>query len=139
MVMNDQEIIRFEGYNIREIEYRVIKEPIDDESGEKKENTIEIDVEAGINSDKTQASILLIAIVKDVQQSREIKCSVQGDFSILDESLSEEQITKFLGRNAVSIIFPYVRTCISMISSLDSSQAIVLPLINTKVFDEKSQ
>ncbi|EIP8075184.1 protein-export chaperone SecB [Enterococcus faecalis] len=42
----------------------------------------------------------------------------------------KEEILNFLGLNGSAILLPYVRAIVSMLTTLDSNQAIVLPTIN---------
>ena len=43
---------------------------------------------------------------------------------------------KHLSVNGTAILFPYLRSIVSILSSLDNSNAIVLPTINTHSFVE---
>ena len=51
---------------------------------------------------------------------------VSGYFTINSESEQEN----YLVVNGAAIIFPYLRSAISMVSSLDSSDAVLIPTVN---------
>ena len=54
---------------------------------------------------------------------------VRGNFT-LDGSLSDDDAQKFLGQNGAAMLYPYVRTIISVVTSLDDQNVSVLPSLN---------
>ncbi|AUI80235.1 hypothetical protein BB562_11480 [Lactiplantibacillus pentosus] len=59
-----------------------------------------------------------------------IDLELEGYFEVSNE-LDNSKIATALAVNGVAILFPYARSVISMVSTLDSSEVIVLPTINT--------
>ena len=65
--------------------------------------------------------------------------SVIGYFEINPE-VEQEEIEQYLVQNGTAILFPYLRTTISFITSLDNEKAIIIPTINTiGLFEEESE
>lgn len=95
-------------------------------------------VTTGITEDKKNAIVILNVKVKDIELGRYIECEVLGEFSIND-NIDESNIENTLGINGVALIYPYVRTIISIISTLDSEKAILIPTINTNIYKESSR
>ena len=52
-----------------------------------------------------------------------------GQFS-LAEDLNDEEIKMFVSQNGVAMLYPYARTIVSVITSLDDSNVSVLPTLN---------
>lgn len=60
-----------------------------------------------------------------------IKARIIGMFEFVSsETVPEEQIMQFYKVNAVAILFPYLRSLITDISSKGNAPAIILPTIN---------
>ena len=55
--------------------------------------------------------------------------SLEGYFEF-DSTVERFTRDKFLTTNAPSILYPYCRSFISMVSSFDSETAVILPVIN---------
>lgn len=117
-------VISFEKYEILSIEYKKSDE-------QTKENTdINTEVSLGI-SDELKSGIVEIDVsIFDSNNNRDIQTRVRG-FFLVNEELNAEKIEQFLGQNGTAMLYPYVRSIISMVSSLDSETSILLPTINT--------
>ena len=129
-------VISFKGYEIEKISYTkeeispdIIKDmPIDDDG-----NALGIAVKTGISEDHSMGLVsFLIDIIKPSSNLR-LNVEISGHFE-LSKSLETEEIDDFLSVNGTAILFPYVRSIISIISTLDSNDAIILPTINTQIF-----
>ncbi|KRM93594.1 hypothetical protein FC56_GL000310 [Lentilactobacillus senioris DSM 24302 = JCM 17472] len=53
-----------------------------------------------------------------------------GQFKIGDAVTDEEEARKYLLTNGTAIMFPYVRSLVSMITALDKGDVTVLPTFN---------
>lgn len=121
-------VIEFKGYKITKIEYTTTDFSEDIE----KNGTLTAWV--GVSEDKKEAEIKLSSTVVDDQQKRKIIVEINGFFNIC----IEDNINEFLSINGTAILFPYIRSITSMISSLDNENAILLPTINTNNFSSES-
>nr|WP_054549511.1 protein-export chaperone SecB [Lysinibacillus sphaericus] len=128
-----KQIIQFAGYTIKNINYKTLTE---EDLEEYEENQFELEVSAGIAEDSKSAALILESTTIDLDKERLLEVSILGKFDIISEELTQEDIHSFISRSGIAILFPYLRSVVSMVSSLDSSDAIILPLINTKVFSE---
>ncbi|AMB94975.1 hypothetical protein CYJ28_02655 [Aerococcus sanguinicola] len=61
--------------------------------------------------------------------------TVVGQFKI-NEKINH---IDYLRVNGTAILFPYLRTFISVVSSLDNEDAIVIPTVNTNNFTSESE
>lgn len=59
-----------------------------------------------------------------------IKARIAGVFEIESEGLSEKQIISFYKVNGVTILFPYLRSLVSDLSSKGSESPIIIPTVN---------
>lgn len=117
-------VISFERYEIVNINYEKL------ESDLIKEAKIETKVSYGISEGLEAGKVEIEVRASDPNNDRIISVKVRGYFFIKDE-LEEDTIKQFLAQNGTAILYPYVRSIISMISSLDSEDSILLPTINT--------
>lgn len=132
--MGQKPIIKLEGYEIEEIH---LKEYIKNEKLDKiySENPIESKVTIGLSDKENNGKVNISIKHTSLESEKEIKVSVNGYFEIdLDavEASVYQDAGEALSVNGVAIVFPYVRSILSMVTSLDGPGAIVLPTINTE-------
>lgn len=129
-------IIELDGYTIERLYYKSLgdlPEEADEKSGEMKRK-----VSIGLTEDKKNAVVVLKIELQDEKTNKGIELDIVGNYTI-NEDLTIEEIEDVLKVNGLALIYPYARSIISMITSLDSENAIILPVINTKIYDSKSQ
>lgn len=89
------------------------------------------------NDDIDSYVTLTIKLIADAAYS--LSLSIVGIFSVSDEDAKKINISKevLLEKNAISILFPYLRSQITLLTSQPSFQPIVLPPININaLFDD---
>ena len=129
-------VIKFESYNIDKfiyshnpIEYMDFKEDFN------------LDISPSLTDDLSSGLLTVEAKIK--AKDKYIFIRLRAFFSIgqqLKEEGVQENIERFLVINGTAIVFPYLRSTISMVSSLDSEDVIVLPTINTTtLFNSKPE
>lgn len=123
-------VISFEKYEIININYTK------SDDFENKEPEINTQVSAGITEEKDAGKIEITVNVSDPDCNRIITVQVRGFFLINEES-EMEQREMYLAQNGTAILYPYVRSIISMISSLDCESAILIPTVNTQKTNEE--
>ncbi|HAC0715882.1 TPA_asm: hypothetical protein GYZ54_15345 [Listeria monocytogenes] len=122
-------VIEFDGYEIKKLVYKTI----DNERTEapiQGESNIKRSIKIGLSEDITIGAVKLHIVILDNNNNREITLEIIGKF-IINGSFSKEEASLYLGTNGVAILYPYARSTVSFISTLDSPNAIVLPTINT--------
>jgi preprotein translocase subunit SecB len=120
--------IEFVGYKIQNINYRAkAPEDVTDQS------VFEPGLEFGFD-DNFDNGLVKINVRLEDRDDRIIEIVVEGYFDInKDVSTDKEELQNYLALNGTTILLPYVRSIISMITSLDSPRAMVMPTLN--VFD----
>ncbi|HHQ1233750.1 TPA: hypothetical protein ACSLA5_002848, partial [Listeria innocua] len=127
---NDMEpVIEFDAYEIINLEYKNIENQRIEEL-ENESSNIQRTIKIGLSEDVTFGAVKLHISVVDNENNREINLEILGKF-IINGELSKDEASLYLGTNGVAILYPYARSIISFISTLDSENAIVLPTINT--------
>lgn len=126
-------IIEFNGYKIEKINYKSMDFSDKDDMSEVEIKNV---VECGINDEQTKGLVVVKLSVIDPRNSRELEIEVSGFFDLSPDIKEEEEAYQYLSVNGVAIVYPYVRTFASMLTTLDSDKAIVLPSVNTKEFYE---
>lgn len=129
-----QPIIKLKSYRIDDLQYSI---------NEDKVNSIppafHINPSIGINETKDVGQVTLdvsLKVESDESPTRVVTTKVTALFELSSSLTSIDEISHALIVNGTAIVFPYVRSLISMITGLDSSQTILLPTINTQeLFD----
>lgn len=120
--------IQFNRYIITNIDYKLLDEPTLDEDGE-----LSLSAFIGVSEDKKTADIKLTGVIADHVKNRSVTVEILGLFD-LDMEGSVKEIKDFLSVNGTAILFPYLRSIVSIVSSLDGDNSIILPTINTTGF-----
>ena len=120
--MSDKKpVIEFEAYKIINIDYKVYDDVKDLEKFA--EDTSVLSAWVGINEEEEHAQIKLKAVVSDEDNLRSITVEVAGAFKINDK----KDVKSHLTSNGTAILLPYLRSIVSMVSSFDNKNAILLP------------
>lgn len=137
----NQPVINFVGYQIETIDYRLL-DPTSNEAKTYMENADpEIEILNGITEDYDQGKVHFSIKYPDKELFRLIELEVVGYFKIPEKTRSsheKDKIKSYLANNGTAMVYPYVRSILSIISSLDSSNSIVMPTINTSELHAQS-
>ena len=115
-------VLLFEGYQIEKIIYEKNIETPD-------ENNINVEVSTGLNSEKDRGKVELSIHVLESNENRKLEISLVGFFTF--SNVDDDKKTEILAINGTAILYPYIRSVASMVTSQDSSPAIILPTVNT--------
>lgn len=126
-------VINFDGYRIFNIELKTYESKEQFES--LRERDKEISLEVRLFEEKDEAILKMESIIFDERNNRSLQISILGFFTVYDK----ENASEYLRVNGSAILFPYLRMIMSLVSSLDNENAIVLPAINTNSFTEEKQ
>lgn len=130
-------VIELNNYRITNIEYTTFETQEELNSFKDENGTISATV--GTTEDNKEARIVIsTTILKSDEEQMDFKkvtLEITGYFKIN----TDENVQEYLRVNGTAILFPYLRTFISVITSLDNSDAIVIPTINTNSFGEKEK
>ena len=132
MIILEEPIISFEAYKIDKFIYS--HEPIENMDFKEEFN---LSVSPSLTEDLSSG--LLAVEVKLNVKEKYIFLKLSAFFNIGENfktESQEEQIEKALVVNGTAIVFPYLRSTISMVSSLDSEDIIILPTINTTTLEK---
>ena len=113
--------ISLEKYEIEEITYSRIV----DESDFQSEN-LQVSVKSGLTEDKKYGKVTLEAKFFDKEKNKKVSARISGYYTINVEEDSEN----YIAINGTAILYPYLRSAISMISTLYSQDAVLIPTIN---------
>lgn len=127
----DKPVIDFKEYRISKINYRVVDSSDEFQEYKDKDRTISLNV--ALNDEKNSARLIVGTAVIDEKYSRVAEVEITGYFNINPE-VDESSIEKYLVQNGTAILFPYMRSLVSFITSLDNENAIIIPTINTTGF-----
>lgn len=113
--------IELERYEIEELSY--VRSVDNEELGS---DNLKLEIESVMTEDRKNGKVTLKAKFVDQGENKTIVARVSGYFTINLESEQEN----YLVVNGAAIVFPYLRSAISMVSSLDSSDAVLIPTVN---------
>ncbi len=92
-------------------------------------------VKVGHTDDYSHGAVKLSVSLVDKDAMKKISVTVIGYFEIN----IDENITDILYVNGTAILYPYLRSIVSIVSAIDSSEAMLLPTINVLELLDKSQ
>ena len=90
------------------------------------EETFDLDANVGISPDKAHGIIKLNVSLIDKDIKKKLLATITGYFDIN----IKEDIIDILFVNGTAILYPYLRSIVSIVSAIDSSEAMLLPTIN---------
>lgn len=138
MKNSKEPVIKFLGYRINKIDYN---EVIDKDVKIQKTN---INLKITCNLDKRIGTVIITSTFFNRKPSddnfgiRKCVLEMTGGFKIRRD-LSFEEAKKYLATNGSAMLYPYVRTTISILVSLDAPENIVMPSINfLEAYNEKN-
>ncbi|UZW12581.1 protein-export chaperone SecB [Clostridium pasteurianum] len=127
-------IISFNGYKIKSIDFKIN----DDYKNEFKgiDTDFDFKVNAGIDSDGKNVVITVESIIfKDYKNKNKpfyLDIITEGYFSF--ECTKEEFESNRLIKNSLSILFPYIRSSVTNITTTCGFSPLILPTININEF-----
>lgn len=129
--------ITFRGYQIESIDYCQNQELAKPNKQSKAQ--FEPEFEYSLNDEETKGIVKVTAKIQ--ADSRSLKIVLVGFFDINQEySDNIEQLKQYLVVNGGAIVLPYVRSIASMVTSLDSSESIILPTVNIlEILEKKNE
>lgn len=127
MAANDP-VIQFDGYRINKLHYDTISETIYNKKFA--DNKSDMDVSCALDYKSRNGScIITCSIGNSIFGYRQLHLEVVGAFS-LRQDISERDAKKYIATNGAAMLYPYVRTIVSVVTSLDSPKVNVLPSLN---------
>lgn len=136
-----QPVIKFMGYQIEKIDYQLL-DPLSEETETVIENNEpEVEILNGITENYDQGKVQFLVKYPDKDLLRTIELVVIGYFDIPEETRNnheKDEIKMYIANNGTAIVYPYVRSILSMITSLDSSGSIIMPTINATDLHKES-
>ena len=135
-------VLQFKDYHVVETIYKF--DPYFEEDNVEEDNVEEdkVDIKPrilfklSVNNDNNKEAIVGLGIeFGDIEMKNApiyVKARVLGEFVIneMEQDLSEEQIIAFYKRNGVAILFPYLRSLVSDLTSKGSETPIIIPTMN---------
>ncbi|MCI1071666.1 protein-export chaperone SecB [Lactococcus lactis] len=131
MIILNEPVIKFKHYRITKIDYKVFEDVEDLEIYETESGTL--NATTALNKERDSARLIVKTLIVDKEQRRMANIEITGYFAV-DPELKEEKVRSFIRINGTAILFPYVRSIVSFITSMDNENAILLPTINTQGF-----
>ena len=115
--------ISFEGYKIEDLSYSHVKEAPD--------CNLKFDGGIGIPDDSDEGVVRQKIVILNEKNNALIQIMLLGMFKRRTQ-LSKEDFERFLGTNGAAMLYPYVRSICSLLSSLDGPDNVILPALNFK-------
>jgi len=132
--MTNRSSFQFTGYLIEESHVKIVNPNVTNDM------VLQIDPDIIKGQEDNSYNIVLNVENKDKAENFNIKFKVNGTF--LFEG-SQEELLKYVGVNAPSIMFPYIRAYLSNITALSGLKPVILPTFNLtnvgKVLQKKLQ
>ncbi|GEO75414.1 hypothetical protein LNA02_21120 [Levilactobacillus namurensis] len=122
-------VINFEGYRINKLHYDTISAD-DYQKKYGSSNDTNIEIKGAMDTENHIGTVKLNAqFGSKVSGYRQCMLELDGSFT-LREDLTQDDAKKFLATNGAAMLYPYLRTIVSMITALDDPKVTVLPSLN---------
>lgn len=124
--------ISFRSYRIQNLEYKMVDEISNEDSPY---------LEGGFSlaDDHKSGMVRQSVIIRNNKKKTVLKLSMVAFFDVLNDKLDEDELNGLLAQNGSAMLYPYVRSIVSIISSLDSPEVINLSSLNFIDAYNKSQ
>lgn len=123
-------IIIFEKYLVTQYNYkRILENQEKSDKKQAKDVPIKTEVQSGTTANVKQGKIEITISYKKVPH--DLKVTVVGFFKLNIQDYSKQQVLEALIVNGTAILYPYVRSVVSVLSSLSPEESIILPTVNT--------
>ena len=104
-------------------------------SDDHESETFNLEAKVGHTDDYSHGAVKLSVSLVDKDAMKKISVTIIGYFEInIDENIIDT-----LYVNGTAILYPYLRSIVSIVSAIDSSEAMLLPTINVLELLDKSQ
>ncbi|WP_102706576.1 protein-export chaperone SecB [Terribacillus saccharophilus] len=137
-------IIEFKGYSIKNLIYS--QEKIKDVEFTNSQEDLEFDVSHGFTEDLSKAKLGMRLQLATEDDRSFLVLEVEGFFDINSTLIKNEdgsnremtEIQQIFLVNSTAILYPYLRSIVSVVTSLDSANSIILPTINLRNYASKN-
>lgn len=129
-----QPVIEFQNYRITNIDFSVYQNM--DEINELDIEEGRISATLSIDDTFENSRLRISTTIIDKENLRTITAEITGYFKINVED--EKKAEEYSRINGTAILAPFLRTTISILTSLDNENAVILPTLNTNNFTEKT-
>lgn len=126
---NRKPVINFIGYRVKKINYFDFDNDTDNLMKPSVDYKVTCNIEKRLGAVIINASLLNDRSSDNNFDVRKLELEMIGMFSIR-EDVSLDDAKKYLATNGSAMLYPYVRTTISILVSLDAPENIVMPSIN---------
>lgn len=132
-------ILQFIDYHVLETIYRLNLSFSDEEMSLEPKIMYTLEV----NPDSIKQAVIGLGVEignADMEDSPfYVKAKILGRFSIESEELSEQEILTFYKKNGTAILFPYLRSLVSDLTSKGSESPVILPTMNVSAMIDDSE
>lgn len=119
------QVIEFESYEIMNMNLTTLSQ---EESSEFEDGNVDFEIVSLIRKDLKHA-FLIIRVNLVYQENKKMDLEVRGSFNILQE-LDKNKAKMFIEMNGFTMLYPYVRSIVSFITTLDSKEGVIMPVLN---------
>jgi len=119
--------VKFKGYSVSNFN---LEENIEKDENVEKEDTGNLEVSTKSLQNKKDSDVYKVCIrVKTVTKKSILVLELEGIFEF-ENIIEKDVIDEFLKITAPTILYPYCRSFISLVTGFDSDNVVLLPIIN---------
>lgn len=118
------------SYRISDIEYHQYHSKEEIDSLEKEIKKSDINMSYGIDKESNTGKILMTAHIFNKEQKKVVDIGVTGFFKFRKDIDKFKDKQKYLMMNGSAMLYPYLRSTVSMIMAMDNPMTTILPTLN---------
>ena len=126
--------VKFTGYSIKK--FNLEKDNDINKDNMSDQNEMELNFECLQNNENKNFYCVNMK-VETTTENKKVEVVMEGYFEFSKDT-EDELIDYFLKVTAPTVLYPYCRTFVSSVTSFDSNQAILLPIINFSDIDKNN-
>ncbi len=123
-------VIKIMSYRISDIEYHQYHSKEEIDSLEKEIKKSDINMSYGIDKESNTGKILMTAHIFNKEQKKVVDIGVTGFFKFRKDIDKFKDKQKYLMMNGSAMLYPYLRSTVSMIMAMDNPMTTILPTLN---------
>lgn len=123
-------VIKLMSYRISNIEYHQYDSKEEMDSLDKEIKKSDINMNYGVDKKSNTGKILMTAHIFNKEQKKVVDIGVTGFFKFREDIGDFEDKQKYLMMNGSAMLYPYLRTTVSMIMAMDNPMTTILPSLN---------
>lgn len=133
-MISNKPVITFDSYRIEKL---TVMDLTSEDNLDQKKPHMNLVARFGLTEDRKYGRVKQVADCISLETGHQIHIELVGKFTVKNLEADVETIQSYISGNANAMLYPYWRSIVSIVSTIDSSQATILPTLSFWTSAEK--